>query len=212
MLCNPPLHSIFSLIEQSYRRIQISCKGHPDKIGNQKISCPFVQPIKQYHIQQNEQPKQNQPHKSHPIGLQIKKQNRPEKVKDQLDPVYSQGGSCPIGLPCRQHQIGRNPHENEQRRPHHGKQPRRRGQGWLIQRAEGLHGRIGDKGRKAAHNQRDCQANQQFFPLNIHKKHLHTHSMEVVLSFMQNTTNSVPKRYIPIPKVWSYTTVIFDFE
>ena len=68
------------LVEQSNTQIQISGKGDPEQIGNQKILGGVIDFSKEKHGQINEYPQHQKQQKGCKVPLQTKENKGPEKI------------------------------------------------------------------------------------------------------------------------------------
>lgn len=96
----------------------------------------------------------------------MKKEQRPNKIAEKLRGIQPQRD--PVRLAGCPDQIGCDPHQDIQNRPHNGEQPAGRGQGRLLHGGEQGHGVPGQKRGQRPHCQRKGNAGDQFFPRLFH--------------------------------------------
>lgn len=153
------------LIQQIYRKIQISGKGDPEQIGEHKPARRFVYTEESEHCQENKYPENDYPYKGKQIRFKLEKENRPEKVKCKLHRVKYQRAA--LRLIGDKHKIGRNAHQHIQYRPRHGERPFRRRKGRPVENFENLHAVLDQKRGQPTHRKRQGYAGQQLLPLNF---------------------------------------------
>lgn len=150
-------------VQKIYAKIEISRKGDPQYIRNQKQSGRFRYFFELNGCDDDEDPHRCQPYKCQQISFHVEEDDRPDKVEKQLYSVNCKS-RAPVFFVYK-YKIRSYTHEDIENSPCHRKQPGRRGERRFIYPFKNLDAVSCEKGGGSAYCQRDEYADDQFFPL-----------------------------------------------
>lgn len=109
--------AVYLSVQHPDRQIQICGKTEPEDVRQLQLTRPGDAALKTHCRQYHKQQEKQQPEKTEHECAETEKENGPQKIDEQLDPVEKQSISS-FAAAAERDARGRNPHQDVQDRPY----------------------------------------------------------------------------------------------